>query len=309
MRSGILALLVLAGAASPAIAQQGPAQTQTIRVEYSSVVMHEPRGDAVVMGSVTPGTLVDVVRRQGDWYLVRLSANQPAPTTAKWQQGWIHATAFAGTARRSAGTTTRAPARAPARASARAPVRGPMMIRGFAQSGGILFTARDSFDTIFGLPFGWMSGGGGQVVFPNGVFVQGSVERFSKTGSPALVSGNQVFLGDTPDTITLTPIIATVGYRAIRARGVVPYLGGGIGSYDFKEEATGLLGAEDVGKAHVGYHVLGGAELPISRWLSVAGEIQWSAVPKALGETGLSAIYQETDLGGTTFRVKLVLGR
>jgi hypothetical protein len=47
---------------------------------------------------------------------------------------------------------------------------------------------------------------------------------------------------------------------------------------------------------------------PSGGWLALAGEAQWTAVPKALGETGLSAAFGEDDLGGTTFRFKLIVG-
>ncbi|HKY21101.1 MAG TPA: SH3 domain-containing protein [Vicinamibacterales bacterium] len=284
-RAGVM--LLLTGLTSPAIAQQAPAQVQTLRVEHRVVVMDQPRGDAIVVGSIASGTVVEVLRRERAWYLVRISPSQ---------EGWVHATAFTSAARRTV-------------AAHKPAARGSRMIRGFAQTGGVLFTAKDSFDAIFGLPVGWLSGGGGQVVFPNGAFVQANIDRFQKTGTQALVSGTQVFIGNTPDTITVMPISATVGYRAIRSSGLVPYVGAGLGAYAFKERAASLLGAQDVSDVHVGYHLLGGTEIPVARWLWIAGEIQWSAVPKALGQTGLSAVYKETDLGGTTVRVKVIFGR
>ena len=47
----------------------------------------------------------------------------------------------------------------------------------------------------------------------------------------------------------------------------------------------------------------------ILRWLGVAGEASWSTVPDAIGDSGVSAAFDETDLGGTTFRVKITIGR
>jgi hypothetical protein len=43
-------------------------------------------------------------------------------------------------------------------------------------------------------------------------------------------------------------------------------------------------------------------------WFWIGGEAQWATVPKALGESGLSAVYEEKDLGGVTFRLKLIVG-
>jgi hypothetical protein len=50
-------------------------------------------------------------------------------------------------------------------------------------------------------------------------------------------------------------------------------------------------------------------EYKITRWLGLAGEASWSTVPDAIGESGVSEAFNETDLGGTTFRVKITIGR
>src|SRR5438034_750433 len=83
----------------------------------------------------------------------------------------------------------------------------------FAQAGGSLFRAKNSFDTIFGGRLGSTYGFGGQWVFPSGLFVQGAYERFRKTGSRVLVSGEQIFRLTIPDTLTVEPIDITLGYR------------------------------------------------------------------------------------------------
>ena len=58
-----------------------------------------------------------------------------------------------------------------------------------------------------------------------------------------------------------------------------------------------------------GYHLLGGAEYKILRWLGVAGEVAWTTVPDAIGESGVSQAFNDTDLGGTTLRVKITIGQ
>ena len=49
----------------------------------------------------------------------------------------------------------------------------------------------------------------------------------------------------------------------------------------------------------------------MSRAVGISGEAEWSTVPNALGQTpsGASAAFDETDLGGVTFRIKVVVGR
>ena len=41
----------------------------------------------------------------------------------------------------------------------------------------------------------------------------------------------------------------------------------------------------------------------------MATEAVWSSIPDAIGTGGVSENYKETDLGGTSFRFKVVIGR
>jgi hypothetical protein len=284
MRSAVAVALVMGVLlATPTEAQTGA----TLRVARHTVVMENPRGDSFPVGSVDSGEVLEVRGRQGNWYLVIAPAGRP------WVRGWVSATSVV--------------LLSPLPTAAK-PAPGRLMIRGFGQAGGTLFSAKDSFETILGTAAGSMFGGGGQVVFPNGAFVQGSVERFTKTGSRVLVSGTQVFTLQIPDVVTVTPIQLTLGYRDHSYRAASPYLGIGLGWQAFREESPSLADAQRVSSGHIGYHILGGAERSISSWLSVAGEIQWTSVPKALGDTGVSAVFKEDDLGGVSFRFKLILG-
>ena len=44
-------------------------------------------------------------------------------------------------------------------------------------------------------------------------------------------------------------------------------------------------------------------------WLAIGGEVAWSSVPDALGAGGVSAVFGEDNLGGTTIRIKATFGR
>lgn len=275
-----------------AVALAMPAEAQTaatVRVTRRAVVMETPRADSFVLGTVVPGEVLRVLDKQGSWYLV------VTPSGMSHSRGWIQASSveLVGGA-----------------APAAAPRRGRMMIRGFGQAGGTFFTAKNSFETIVGTAMGAVYGVGGQVVFPSGAFVQGSGERFVKTGSRVVVSGTQIFTLAIPDTVTVTPIQFTAGYRDRSYGGAFPYLGVGLGWQTLQEESPSLT--EDQQRTrhgHVGYHILGGAEFPFSPWLSVAGEVQWTSVPNVLGDTGVSALFEEDDFGGTAFRFKVIVGR
>jgi hypothetical protein len=77
----------------------------------------------------------------------------------------------------------------------------------------------------------------------------------------------------------------------------------------YHESSDGSTSTDDMDETFGGYHLLGGAEYKITQWLGLAGEASWTTVPDAIGESGVSAAFNETNLGGTTFRFKLTIGR
>ena len=278
------AMIGLAGVA-------GAQTIETVRVTRGTVVLETPRGDSIPVASIVPGQMLDVLDRQGNW--LRVAPADGANAKPDWEQGWIHASSIE--------IVSQGPAAAPR-------TSGRTRIRGFGQAGGTLFSAHDSFDTILGNQFGVLLGGGGQVSFRSGAFVQVAIEQFQETGSRALVAGNQLFTVDIPARITVKPVLFTVGYRSETHPRYAPYLGAGLGWHTLTEESPTLAASDTIRKGKIGYHVLGGAEFPLGRWMSVAGEVQWATVPKALGGSGLSAVFGEDDLGGTSFRFKFLVG-
>ena len=288
VRAGFGAAIALLATilAAPAAAQN----VATGRVTRGAVILEEPRGDSLLITRVGRGATLEILDRQGKWYLVRV----PEGSGAVRPRGWIHLDSLDHVS----GDV----------GAAKAPRPGRMLIRGFGHAGGTLFDARDSFEAIVGTTLGSIYGGGGQVVFKNGGFAQVSVDQFKETGSRALVTGNQLFTLDTPARITMRPILITGGYRSETAHRFAPYVGAGVGWHSLTEESPSAIGVERITRHELGYHVVGGTEYPLTRWFGVAGEVQWTTVPKLLGETGVSAVFAEDDLGGTTFRVKFIIG-
>jgi len=279
----LIALLVSATAA---------AQTPTrVRVTRIAPVMERPRGDSFVLGSVPAGTILEVLDQSGRWLLVSAPAGTP---DIKWERGWILGSSVDFI---------------DARPTASAGRRGDFMLRGFGQFGGALFTARDSFEAILESPFGTTYGIGGQVVFRNGLFVQADIDRFKKHGSRVVVSDNQLFRTSIPTTLTLAPMQVTAGFREERSSRVIGYAGGGAGWHVIEEQSS-LLGANaSARKGHLGFHLTGGAEYRIAPFVWLAGELQWATVPDGLGTPGIGAVFEETELGATRFRFKIIVGR
>jgi hypothetical protein len=194
-----------------------------------------------------------------------------------------------------------------------APVVGGAL---YGHAGRHAFTATRSFDAVFGSTDANVFGGGGQVNIEagalRGVFFGVDVTRIREEGQRVFVFGGDVFPLGIPLTMIATPIEFTGGYRvplggarrADRSFGVVPYGGGGVGVLLYKEEADFAEAGEDVDERFTTYHVLGGVEFPFLHVLGVFVEAHYRWVPDALGAGGVSDEFNETNLGGTTFRVK-----
>ena len=200
----------------------------------------------------------------------------------------------------------------PRTTSAAPPPSRSVEIGGYGMFGNISFTAADSFDAILGEPSGPIYGGGARVGLPwGGLFVDVGAWRFQAEGERAFVFGDEVIPLGIPVEVKVTPIEISAGwrFRIRRMPKLIPYAAGGFTSMNYQETSDFSTPDEDVDETFTGYHVLGGAEYKITRWLGVAGEASWTTVPDAIGDGGVSAAFDETDLGGTTFRFKITIGR
>ena len=182
--------------------------------------------------------------------------------------------------------------------------------RGFADTGSTTFAAKQSFKTIFGSESGMVYGGGIEAVERN-AFLNLRASRFRKTGERVFIFEGEEFRLGIPATVTITPIELNAGYRFDFGSWVIPYAGLGGGLHKYTETSPFNGDGENVKDSFYGYQVTGGAEFRLARWLGAAAEAQWTRVPNALGQddTGVSKMFEETDLGGTTFRVKIVIGQ
>jgi opacity protein-like surface antigen len=183
-------------------------------------------------------------------------------------------------------------------------------VRGFATFGNISFQASDSFDAIFETPSGPIFGGGGHVLLPWGIYVEVAASRFTREGERAFIGPNrEVFRLGIPLEVTITPLEVTGGWRFRRWERFVPYGGAGYSSYRYRESSEFGDAEEDVDERFGGFHVVGGGEYLPFRWMAIGAELAWSSIPDALGQGGVSAALDEDNLGGTTFRVKISVGR
>lgn len=189
---------------------------------------------------------------------------------------------------------------------------GPdLAVRGYAAAGTMIFSADQSFDAVLGRRALPTFGGGVEVVLRDHLFVGVGAWRAAHDGERVFVGPDQsVFPLGIPLKVTITPLELTGGWRftGLSSR-VVPYAGGGFSSFRYTEDSDTDEASDDLSGRFNGFHLLGGAEVRVSTWIGVAGEVVWTSIPNGLGDSGASQAFDETNLGGTAIRVKVVVGR
>jgi opacity protein-like surface antigen len=169
------------------------------------------------------------------------------------------------------------------------------------------FTADTTFDAVFGDHTGLFFGGGIQLA-QRGVYLEVTLARFERSGQRVFVDDGEVFPLDIPLTATIVPFELSGGYQFRRRSAIVPYAGGGIGSYRYTETSDFADASDEVDVRHVGYLVLGGAEFRVHRLIGVAADVQYTHIGGILGSDGLSGEAGEDNLGGTAVRARVIVG-
>jgi outer membrane protein W len=182
--------------------------------------------------------------------------------------------------------------------------------RGFFIATAQSFAAKTTVDAAFDNSTQPFFGGGVQITSAGGFYIEFGVTRFKKAGQRAFASNGQTFGLGIPLTATVTPIELSAGYRIGASKWkVIPYAGGGIGRYNYKEESDFSAEGDAVDTHHVGYLAFGGVEFRVQKYIGLSVDAQYTHVPGIIGAGGISKEVGETDLGGVAARFKVLIGR
>jgi hypothetical protein len=181
-------------------------------------------------------------------------------------------------------------------------------MRGFFDVSSQAFLAADSFAAVFGTSRAVFLGGGGQVGFGPHLFVRGAVHRSKLSGQRVFVYNDEVFPLGIDDTLTLTPIELAAGWSLKPFGRLTPFVAGGATLVKYREQADFAESGDDVNETYLGYHVGGGAEYAVTKRLAVAGEFRFTTVPDAIGDRGVGQAFGESNLGGTSVHVRVLVG-
>ena len=291
-RAAVALIIVVTFCASAA------AQTQVRVIRDQATIWR--RDVRIPATQVRAGTVLDVIGRDGDWYIVLV----PPDLGGTGESGMIAVSVVepVGGAPRNLPPQTRPQPRA-----SRAPTRG-FGIFGSGHVGVTSWLAHETFAAVLGHSFGPMFGAAVEVHMRRSAFIQGGVEFFQQTGQRVAVSNGEVFRLGLADTVRVVPVWGTIGYRKDVRRGAA-YVGVGAGSYFYKETSEFSDPGEDVDARFASYHALVGFEFLPGHVIRPAIEAQFTSVPNGLGTSGASAAFGELNLGGAQLRLRLLIGR
>lgn len=294
--------------AQPPTQAQPQAQTQARVQKDQSIVWNLSMPTPIT--TVGAGTVLEVVGRARDFFIVRLPAAGGRPATF----GRI-AVSQVDIVQGVAPTGPPPPGVLPndafgdIRTNTVPAAEEGIGVFAFGNAGVNMWNASQTFEAVLGSSRTPMFGVGGQVRFDGRIIIEGAVERFSKTGERVFVSNGEVFKLGIRDTVRVTPVLVTALYRQPGHR-VAFYGGGGFGQYFFKEESDFADPSENISDRFIGYHFVFGAEFGgLASILKAAVEVQVATVSDALGTTGASQAFGEHNLGGIQLRVKILAGR
>jgi len=297
-------VVILAGAAGAATAQ--PKTVQVIGGEAEIRANPNPRGAVLLLAP--DGTRLEVLGREFDWYKVTIPPGL-RPRTTSPATGYIQVQRVKPVADPASGVVKPGAATPAAQRAAQGGKAGtPLRVRLFGTLMYEQFAAANSFEALYGSAAAPVFGGGIDVSVGRWLFVQGDVTFVQRTGERAFVFNGEVFPLGIRQEMSLTPIGITLGYRRAGAKRLTPYAGGGVLVAFYNEESE--LGDDaTVSETAFGWQGIAGAEFRLSRLFSTAVEGGYRSIPGILGEDGVSKEYEEKDLGGFTFGVKVMIGR
>ena len=187
-----------------------------------------------------------------------------------------------------------------------------MGVRGIVDVSAMWMTASESFKAVTGTSTRTQFGVGVQFVnLWNGLYAEATVGQSSLNGSRVFIYQDNVYDLGIPVSITFTPIDAGGGWRFPlgKKRKAHVYAGGGVMFMKYQEESDFADSGENVDDVFTGFYASGGMEYSLTKWLHLRGEARFTSVPNALGAEGVSADFDETNLGGVAVAVKLAIGK
>jgi opacity protein-like surface antigen len=170
--------------------------------------------------------------------------------------------------------------------------------------------ASRSMEAVFGSSGGFVWGGTLRCDVTKSIFLSVGTRVLKRRGERVFIAdaSSDIFPLGHPLRVRIVPLRLSAGYRFTGLGATVPYVGGGAGLVWFREWSTVGGISQESSEKKSSFHVLAGADYGKGS-IGIGAELSYSWVPDAIGVGGVSAIYEETDIGGFQIVGKLVLSR
>lgn len=174
-------------------------------------------------------------------------------------------------------------------------------------------SATKSFTAVAGTARTTNYGAGVDIVnLWEGVFARFAIAHSSLTGSRVFLDASQNAIAlNIPLTVKMTPIEIGGGWRfiAVDPKGrVIPYVGAGLVFLHYQETSDFALTGENIDENFTGTMFFGGVEVVIAKHANVAVEGVFRHVAPPAATAGVSATFNENNLGGTAIRFRFGVG-
>jgi hypothetical protein len=184
------------------------------------------------------------------------------------------------------------------------PPHVPVDFRAYAHLDQVWMDASQSFEAVLGTSSLTAGGVGVDVVdLWRGAFVRAGISRMGGHGS-RVPFGDDTAPGTVPTAVRIRTLELGAGWRyALPARpAYVIYGGADLLRVGYSEVSDVATDEENTPVGFWGRAIFGGVEYTAWRRFIVGGEVQFRSVPNALGSGGVSADFNETNLGGFVIR-------
>jgi hypothetical protein len=162
-----------------------------------------------------------------------------------------------------------------------------------------LTNASRSAEAIFGGTGGAVGGLAVRMDLGRSFFVGLNSRFFQRTGERVFVAapGAEVFRLGHPLEVRLVPVYLSAGYRFSPRSRLVPYVTAGAGMTSYREKSTVAGEVETSSSTNPSLHMALGLDYGRGP-VRFGAEAGYSFVPDTIGESGVSEIYKEDDVGG-----------
>lgn len=295
--------------ASPATAQNVYGEPAVVVADGPVYLL--PDAARTPLRTLAAGTPLMLLAQKGDWFQVTFEDAQLGRRTG-WMEARFVRMRPADTPPSAAPAAGQPAPPNPVSQKTAAPPPRPSTAIGVRVFGGGAVTrmsASDSFEAVTGSDVVWSYGGGVQVTnLWRGLFIEAAIERSTVDGERVFAFADEVFPLGIPLKVTMMPIDTVLGWRVGHDR-LTSYVGGGLTIFRYEETSDFADPDENVDKQYLGFVVMGGVEVSVTRWLHVRADLRYRQVNDALGIGGVSEHFDEDRLGGFGAGLHLVVGR